>query len=351
MPPAYARLIIYNGVGMKDLIKPLLSVVIPMRNASQYIENTLSSFLVLRSSSSVQVVIVDDASTDNSKNIAYQFIKENGLDAIILEGFGQGPGIARNLGINHACGKYLAFLDADDYINIKEMIDLCELMKKNSCELGVYNHCRLYGDGKIKKNKRSDILTSFHHKVLEGDKKIPLLYNFNVAWNKIYSTNFIKKNKLNFPPGIYEDIPWSIMCLVAANIVIADCRVMYTYRQHEGSVLKVKGEQHLVLLDQYQLAVDFLNKYPKNSCFEGPVKQRAVEHAFLIAYQRSRMCRSLRKQHFNKILSFISNNSCKLNTFSNKKLSLKIKASLLMGTSIFLEVGKIRSRLKKTSQM
>ncbi|MDN6290708.1 MAG: glycosyltransferase [Tetragenococcus koreensis] len=319
----------------------------PLRNAAQYLEDALSSFLIADGLQAVELIIVDDHSTDDSRLIIDHFIEQHQLPAIILDGTGEGPGLARNLGISHARGAYLVFLDADDIIDMERVIGLCQQMQTLSCDLAIYNHCRLYPSGELRANKKGYLLESSDGKLFSGSEKNFLLENFNVAWNKIYSTNLVESYKLTFPAGIYEDIPWSIGCLAAAEKVMTDERIMYTYRQHRKSTLKLKGPQHLVLLDQYQFILNFLYHHSSHIDFIQEVKQRAIQHAFLIAFERSRMKRKLRGQSFSRILRFIAKNSCWRETLKNNKLTYSERLCLFFHNDFLLEYPKIKEKIKK----
>lgn len=95
-------------------MQPLLSVVIPLFNSERYIEHCLSS--ILNSSyQNLEVVVVDDKSTDNGLHLVYK-MKEKDNRIVVIEKKNQGVSAARNAGIRETHGKYITFVDADDYI-------------------------------------------------------------------------------------------------------------------------------------------------------------------------------------------------------------------------------------------
>ena len=97
---------------------PLVSVIIPMYNAARFIKNTLES-LYYQTMKNFEIVLIDDCSTDNSvevaENLADRF--DGRLHVIKLTENNAAPAVPRNIGINFAHGKYLAFLDNDDFID------------------------------------------------------------------------------------------------------------------------------------------------------------------------------------------------------------------------------------------
>ena len=93
-----------------------VSVIVPVYNVEKYVEKCLQS-LVNQTLDNIEIIVVNDGSTDNSKQIIQAFIKEN-LDTniIYLEKENGGLSDARNYGMNYATGEYIAFLDSDDYV-------------------------------------------------------------------------------------------------------------------------------------------------------------------------------------------------------------------------------------------
>lgn len=110
--------IIYDNA---DKNQPKFSIIIPMKNAEQYIKKALDS-IKLQNYPKVEIIIVDDASTDNSKHCVENFCKENLELGSKIKMYNtaeehRGPGAGRNIGLDNATGDYILFLDADDILN------------------------------------------------------------------------------------------------------------------------------------------------------------------------------------------------------------------------------------------
>lgn len=95
-------------------MQPTVSVVIPVYNAASYVGRAVQSVLTQRDFDSVEVILVDDGSTDDSAKVIDQLAREDSR-VVTLHSENRGPSAARNLGIAQATGRYLAFLDADDW--------------------------------------------------------------------------------------------------------------------------------------------------------------------------------------------------------------------------------------------
>lgn len=113
---------------------PLVSVIIPMYNSEKYISQTLES-LLCQTLKDFEVIIVDDCSTDNGVAVVENFIPRfaaQGINFNLIElptNSGT-PGLPRNIGVEVACGKYVAFLDSDDLFMETALEELATLLKK-----------------------------------------------------------------------------------------------------------------------------------------------------------------------------------------------------------------------------
>lgn len=121
-----------------------VSVIIPVYNAGNYLEKAVDSALL--QPETAEVILVEDASTDNSLKICYDL--ERKYEKVILfrhsDGGNHGPGASRNLGILHASYKYIAFLDADDFYLPKRFRKDKEILLNNSDIDGVHNALGIY---------------------------------------------------------------------------------------------------------------------------------------------------------------------------------------------------------------
>lgn len=279
-----------------------LSLIVPFRDAGHFLPELLRCF---SDETSVELLFVDDGSRDNSRNLISDFARKSSLNIAVYSSDGVGPGAARNRGIEQARGEYLGFCDADDVVDTAGLYGFAVRLSEASADLGVFNHQRLYRKGRLKKNRRTDILSSLSGSVGSYSEKMMLLNNFNVCWNKLYSASFVRQERLAFPEGIYEDIPWSIGAVMLADKILVTDDVFYTYRQHASSTLKGRGEPHLVLFDQYQEALNTTARLQLGRVFLVKLVVRASRHGFLVAYERTRMGFATRGRFFKKFKQFM----------------------------------------------
>ncbi len=185
-----------------------ISIIVPIYNASKYLKKCLDS-LIGQSMDNLEFILINDGSSDNSDVIIKSY-QDKRIKYIKQEN--KGIGATRNLGINLARGKYIMFLDSDDYLDKKACQAFYERINKSKLDVVVSNFYKDI-DGIIKEEK----LPSFPDTSLKDNKQ--LLLDINLApWNKIYRTEFLKKNKILFVTDLkYEDAPFVLECLFKAK--------------------------------------------------------------------------------------------------------------------------------------
>lgn len=113
------------------MTEKMVSVVIPMYNSEKTIRRALES-VINQSYKTIEVIVVNDGSTDNSRNIVEQFIKDNeSYNIVLIDQNNSGPSVARNKGIQVANGDYIAFLDSDDYWERDKLSEQVKIMESN----------------------------------------------------------------------------------------------------------------------------------------------------------------------------------------------------------------------------
>lgn len=206
-----------------------VSIILPVFNAEKYIKTTVQSVLN-QTLKDIELIIVDDGSTDNSFQICQKMQQLD--DRIILKKIeNKGVSNARNYGIELARGKYLMFIDADDEYNNK----IVEKMTRSieDADLSVCNFMYLKNNGKI---FFKDIKNKCNFD--ETSKMICFLQRnnlFNVVWNKIYKREVIINNdiKFNLEISIAEDLEFNLKYIENIKKINFINELLYIYRVSE----------------------------------------------------------------------------------------------------------------------
>lgn len=215
-----------------------LSAIIPLYNAGKMFNNFMDS-LISQTLSSLEIIIVNDGSTDGSDRIAQEYADKYPHVSIIHQANG-GVSRARNTGLQIAKGRYVTFPDADDILQpdmYQTLINMCE---KDDLDAAQCNGERYFvGSQKVKPIIPADRLTSTH--VMDGATwlKTALATNryLHVVWLGVYRLELIKKNALYFEPGLHhQDIPWTTEFMFNAQRVRYTQTVLYRYFIHDQSI-------------------------------------------------------------------------------------------------------------------
>jgi len=194
---------------------PLISVVVPVYNAEKFIFKCLDH-LIHQTYKNLEIIIVDDGSTDNSVKLCKKYAAHDKRIQIIQQK-NSGPATARNNGMQHANGQYIHFHDSDDYIDLDYYENMVRAINATNADIicgGVDEIGYTFPSF-----TKIDVLTDLMDKML-----ITHSYEFNVVWRFLYRREFLEQNDLTFPDGkfIGEDKEFALRTVYyASNIATA----------------------------------------------------------------------------------------------------------------------------------
>lgn len=208
-----------------------ISVIIPVYNVSEYLRDCLDSLFV-QSLKGIEVICINDGSTDNSYNILCEYMNIHN-NMIVVNQENKGQSAARNIGVGIAKGKYITFLDSDDLIEpdyLKVMFDCAE---ESQLDYVITGYSKFYS--KIKKKK----LINNNVCILSSEdlyKKYMVGIFPTMVWARLYKRDIWLGNHLSFPEGkIYEDIFLSFQIADVYKKAIYIDGNYYHYRIRENS--------------------------------------------------------------------------------------------------------------------
>ena len=219
----------------------LLSIIIPAYNVEAYIKECLDSiFQSLKDLdiNQVEVIVVDDASCDNTQNILKSYFAMN--LTVVANRTNEGISNARNTGISIAHGKYIMLMDSDDFLVPNTLEQVLDFLKSHDTidivEFGYYE----LEEGATRLKNRTEI-----HTVTSGvGQSIFAQWVRNdcfnaLVWNKIVRRSLIVDNSIYFYPNIsYEDEEWVPRIFAYANEVVFLPLNVYVYRRRKGSITR-----------------------------------------------------------------------------------------------------------------
>lgn len=230
-----------------------ISVIVPIYNVEKQLSRCLESILK-QEENDLEIILVNDGSPDNSGEIAKEYATRYPDKILYFEKENGGLSDARNFGIKHSSGKYLAFVDSDDYITENLFKDLEPYMEADydmvKFKISVINE-----DGSVINKNYSPI---FENK--SGEEAFAILYKSDVmtevAWGYIYKREFFVNNNFEFAKGLYhEDFGLIPLVLIKASKVASTDVFGYNYVQTKTSI--TRGNEEL----RYRRAEDLLKHY------------------------------------------------------------------------------------------
>lgn len=220
----------------------LISIVVPIYNVEKYLERCVNSIL-LQSYKYIEVILVNDGSTDRSPVICNEFANKDDRVKVIHKVNG-GLSDARNFGIKQARGEYILFIDSDDYIELDTCREFIKALNNKEVDIIVGNAKKIEGS-KITYFTHTNLIERKEYNSKEFiSKSIKAGEWYAPVWLNMYRREFILKNSLYFKKGIlHEDIDiLPRLFLTAKNIVYIDY-CFYNYDIRIGSITQMKSKK------------------------------------------------------------------------------------------------------------
>lgn len=233
-------------------MNPLISVVVPVYNVESYFEECIESILN-QTYHNLEIILVDDGSTDSSSKICETYRKLSPLISVIHT-TNKGVAAARNTGIKLAKGEYITFVDSDDVISPNMIMSLYENI--DGCDLSMCANIRFEkklpepsDKGKKCKIKRKKF---FNHLLTNPD--------YVVAWGKLYKKEIVEQTL--FQEGmIHEDEEFMPRLISKIQTACVDSRKLYFYRVRPNSIMMSEfRSQNLDVIIACQRRIDLLKK-------------------------------------------------------------------------------------------
>lgn len=237
----------------------LISIIMPIYNAETYLSNTIES--VIKQSinfENIELILVDDKSTDNSKKIIKNYATHyNNIKPIYLEKNTGFPGNVRNKGLETATGDYIMFIDSDD----EYQIDMCEklyiTLLENNCDCVKCNHIFINSSIKEKhvQNKNTPKII-----ILNPENALKVFDSY--VWNKIFKKSIITKNNIKFVENcVGEDTYFCIDYYIhSKSIIHLDNYYGYLYFNRDGSFSTKKLKWILTIINDNSKQLPILNE-------------------------------------------------------------------------------------------
>ncbi|TDS84879.1 glycosyltransferase involved in cell wall biosynthesis [Rahnella sp. BIGb0236] len=240
-----------------------VSIVVPVYNISAYVDKCIFS-LVSQTLESIEILIIDDGSTDNSVAVSEKWQQQYPNKVRVIRKQNGGCASARNLGIMSATGNYIGFVDGDDWVEPDMFNDLLRSAIADNAQIAQCGYQEVYEAGEITTFPLDTQLS-----------RLDLLHQRPTIWRRIYAKDFLMQAKIFFPENIkrFDDLPFQFDAFFNASAISAIPNCYYNYRQGRiGQDISIKDERLYVHFDIFSQVFskygELLNYDEEKSFFE-----------------------------------------------------------------------------------
>lgn len=327
-------------------MKDLISLIIPVYNVEKYLSKCLDS-VVNQTYKNIEIIIINDGSTDSSLQICQEYKKKYSTIRLINQ---ENNGIAavRNIGLKEASGKYITFIDSDDYIDLDMIEKLYYFCKEKNADLvccGTYyenENGKYYLKNCLSGEKEYD-----NYEALEA-----MLLSKGIdssVWNKLYLKTLW--DNISFPVGdIYEDLAVLYKLLYKSKKIVHIGMPKYHYIIRSGSITHRKFElRHLNVLNVWNNICEFCRK-KSSSLYEMALSRYYLSLVNIDMQMKNGKEYKIYNKEYKEIKGKINKNIKNIRT--NKYISLSKKIMCYMAyfnlEKMIIFVKKIREKMKQS---
>ncbi len=234
----------------------MVSIIVPVYKVEQYLSRCVDSILK-QSYSNLEIILVDDGSPDNSGTICDEYAQKDSRVKVIHKQNG-GLSSARNTGLDIATGNFISFIDSDDWVDIRFIETLRNVMIETQSDMSACTFCRTKGDFAKRElfDNEPQIVKDKYFAIF--DEKSYSGY----AWNKLYKRDIIEKHRLRFDENIFngEDFPFTLEYVHNSQKTAFIKQDLYFYFfRIEGIMNSIRlSERFVTLIYAREKALEFL---------------------------------------------------------------------------------------------
>lgn len=239
-----------------------ISIIVPIYNAQEFLRKCLDS-LVSQSLKDIEMVLVNDGSTDSSLKIVEEYAKKD-KRIRILNKKNTGYGDSVNKGIMMAKGNYIGIVEPDDFCSNEMFEKLFDLAEKHKADIARGNY---YYFSKDETRKMEPLYMKSKGGIIRPLRDYGVFYEPPAIWSAIYRRDYLKKNEIDFlntPGASYQDAGFHFKTLACANCIIYSNEPLYYYRIDNPNSSVKSLEKTMAIVEEYKSIEDFVNRLEDN---------------------------------------------------------------------------------------
>lgn len=276
----------------------LISVIVPIYNVEDYISKCIES-IINQTYKNLEIILVNDGSKDKSFDISLEYEKKDERIKLYTKENG-GLSDARNYGLDRATGKYVAFIDSDDFVDLLMFETMINAIEKKAADVAVCDMKYLYDDGR-------EVFASgglFTYGVVKEEPR--LIGINNSACNKLYLRTMF--NDVRFPVGkYYEDLASIPKILYKSKKIVKVDRAFYIYYQRSGSIAHTASEKIFDIYTAISDCIDYVKSHGNEQNIINELYHLYIIHGLDLTTIRIKDFddKSIRKQYLRKNMELL----------------------------------------------
>lgn len=257
-------------------MKELVSVIIPIYNSQKKIKQTVQSVMD-QTYENLQILLIDDGSTDESLQICYNF-KNIDKRIEIYTGENMGVSYARNKGLKACRGSYIYFIDSDDYIKNNAIETLVTNIEKYEADISIIGYSMYWDSGKIQNMSTPTNLTVFEHEDALNEWFSSNLFK-GFMWDKMFRSELFRG--ISFPENLsyMEDVYVGNQLFLKSQRVVYSGENLYMYYQSDYNITNAAfRKEYLQGLESIKFMVDYSKS--KDCKYDEAVYSRLIQTSY-----------------------------------------------------------------------
>lgn len=289
-----------------------VSIIVPVYNVEKYIEKCLNS-LVNQTLEDIEIILVNDGSTDKSQTIIEQYQKKYPDVIKAYSTKNGGAAKARNYALEHVTGEYIGFVDSDDYISEEMYEKLYNQAKKENADIVCCNYYR------VKMEKKFNKMNFGNKNILKEDVFNKSIYESKLLfdevpylWNKIFKTEMIKSNHFAFDNElrIYEDLLFTYKAFAKANKISRVEEALYFYIvAREGALTQILTEKRFDIFKMYERLTAYYKEIGKYEEMKEALLYAFIKHIYVMLEKKTSWKeKKIKRRYLKESFQYLNNN-------------------------------------------
>lgn len=259
---------------------PSVSIIIPVYNVKSYLENCLKS-IRFQTFGDFEVLLIDDGSTDGSRELCRRY---TALDARfrLLEQENAGASAARNLGMEHARGRYLQFVDGDDWLTPDATGMFLHAAEATGADMVVSHFYRVSGERYAARGHIKTACVMTRAEYAQHMVKAPANYYYGVMWNKMYRRAIVEAHHLRCPENVdwCEDFLFNLDYIASCRLIASVPVPLYYYLKRQDSLVNTQATLRRTIATKRMTFNEYKELYRQLDLYES---KKAQVYRYLIS--------------------------------------------------------------------